>query len=112
MKSTVELNGFEIVIEDVDGVITVSASKDGEVVEEFTLESEDQSDADVDDDGDVQGFDEFGGEEEDFDSEDDSDDDSDDDDSDDEGDSEEIEEEVESDETKLESFQSFISKRK
>lgn len=107
MKTTVELNGFDIVIEEIDGVITVSASKDDEVVEEFTLETEGQNEEDVEGDEGVQGFDEFE-EEDDFDSESD-------DDEGDESDSEEEveeEEELESDETKLESFQSFITKRK
>jgi hypothetical protein len=35
MKTTIEVNGYEITIEDVDGVVTVSAEKNGEVIEEF-----------------------------------------------------------------------------
>lgn len=110
MKTTIELQGFEIVIEEVDGTITVSASKDEEVVEEFTLETEGQ---DSGDDSEVQGFDEFGDEEKDFDDDDESadDDDSDDDDSESDDDDDDSDEDL-GDETKLESFQSFITKRK
>ncbi len=111
MKTTIELHGYEIVIEDNEGVVTVTALKDEEVVEEFSLESE-ESQGD-DEDGDVKGFGEFGDEEEDFDG-DDEDFDGDDEGSEDE-DSEEMPEEVEEEEvqeSKLESFQSFISKKK
>ena len=39
MKTTIEMHGFEIVIEETEaGLLTVSAMKDGDVVEEFTLE--------------------------------------------------------------------------
>ena len=37
MKTIVEINGYLITIEEVDGVISVNASKDDEVVEEFTI---------------------------------------------------------------------------
>ena len=40
MKTTIEVSGFEIKIEEMDGKIMVSAMKDEEVVEEFELESE------------------------------------------------------------------------
>ena len=39
MKTTIEVNGFEIKIEELEGKITVVAEKDGEVMEEFELES-------------------------------------------------------------------------
>ena len=39
MKTKVEVLGYEIEIEEVDGVITVKAELDGETVEEFTLET-------------------------------------------------------------------------
>jgi hypothetical protein len=39
MKTTIEINGFEIVIEEIDGLITVSAVKDEEVIEEFEIQS-------------------------------------------------------------------------
>ena len=38
MKTTIEMHGFEIVIEETEGLLTVSALKDGDVVEEFSLE--------------------------------------------------------------------------
>ena len=48
MKLTFEVNGYVINIDETeDGMITVSASKDDEVVEEFTLDG----------DGDVEDFD-------------------------------------------------------
>jgi len=51
MKTTIEVNGFEIKIEEMDGKIMVSAMKDDEVVEEFELESEGmEGDEDFDDD--------------------------------------------------------------
>lgn len=39
MKTTIEVNGYEIVIEETDGMVSVSALKDGETVEEFSLEA-------------------------------------------------------------------------
>lgn len=41
MKTTIEVGGYEIMIEEMEGNITVSASKEGEVVEEFELAAED-----------------------------------------------------------------------
>jgi len=39
MKTTIEMHGYEITIEErEEGLLVVSASKDGEVVEEFELE--------------------------------------------------------------------------
>ena len=40
MKTTIEVNGYQIVVEELEGWVSVSALKDEEVVEEFTLESE------------------------------------------------------------------------
>ena len=40
MKTTIEVSGYEIKIEEMGGKIMVSAMKDDEVVEEFELESE------------------------------------------------------------------------
>lgn len=40
MKTTIEVSGYEIKIEEMEGKIMVSAMKDDEVVEEFELESE------------------------------------------------------------------------
>jgi len=111
MKTKIEISGYEIEIEEVDGRITVRAEKDEEVVEEFTLEPTEGGE-----EGEEGGEDEmmpFGGEEgeeeEDFGGE--------------EGEGaeefgEEAEEEAEEEEEesneslKLESFQSFINKSK
>lgn len=102
MKTTIEVNGYEIVIEESEGIVTVKAMQDDDVVEEFELET---SDAEVQDDMD---FEEFSGEEEeDFDS------DESDDDEDDEDESDDNEEDFDSEEApKLESFQSFLKRRK
>jgi hypothetical protein len=101
MVTKVEVNGYEIVIEEKDGVISVSAMKDDEVVEEFELETEEGQDDDEEGD-DVQGFGEFGqDEEDDFDGQDDE-----------EGQDDDNEEEDDKVEGQLESFQSFINKRK
>ena len=40
MKTTIEMNGYEIVIEETAGMLSVTAMKDGETVEEFSLETE------------------------------------------------------------------------
>jgi hypothetical protein len=110
MKTKVEINGYEIVIEEKDGLISVSATKDDEVVEEFEIETEEGQFND-EEEGDVQGFDEFGqDEEEDF--EDEEDDSEEFESEEDENDSEELESEEDENEVKLESFQSFINKRK
>lgn len=98
MKTKIEVLGYEIEIEEVDGVVTVKADFDGETVEEFTLESQEGQGQDEgqDDDDDVKGFEDFEGqdEEDDF-----------------EGQGQDDEEEEEDDKT-LESFQSFINKKK
>jgi hypothetical protein len=115
MKTKVEINGYEIEIEEMDGRIVVKATKENEdgedeVIEEFTLDGEGEEGEEGESGEDVQGFEEFeGGEEEgdfeegegDFDGE---------------GiedleDLEEFEDDSE-DEVKLESFQSFVNKRK
>ena len=101
MVTKVEINGYEISIEEVDGVISVTATKDEEVIEEFTIEVEEGEEGQDEEGQDVQSFDEFGqDEEEDF-SEEGQDDDDD--------DEESQEEELEG---KLESFQSFINRKK
>jgi hypothetical protein len=107
MKTTVEVNGYEIVIEEKDGLVTVSATKDDEVVEEFELETEEGQSEDSEGD-DVQDFDSFGqDEEEDFEDE------NEDEDSEFENEDEDSEfEDEEENSAKLESFQSFINKRK
>ena len=101
MKTKVEVLGYEIEIEEVDGVVTVKAELDGEVVEEFTLESEEGQEGQAQDD-EIKGFKDFEGqdEEEDFEGQDEEEE---------EGqDEEDLEEEGQS---KLESFQSFINKK-
>lgn len=108
MKTTVEVNGYEIVIEEKDGLVTVSAMKEDEVVEEFELETEAGEEAGQDEE-DVQDFDSFGqDEEEDFEDEDEFEGE----DEDEDEDEEEFESEEDDNESKLESFQSFINKRK
>ena len=102
MKTKVEINGYEIVIEERDGLISVTATLDEEVVEEFQIEVEEGQGEEGQED--VQGFGEFGQEEEeDFDSDEDEDD---------EDFGQEDEEEEDDVEGALESFQSFINKKK
>jgi hypothetical protein len=93
MKTTVEINDYIITIEEIDGNISVSATKDEEVVEEFTIEVEEGQESEEGQE-DVQGFEDFGRDEE----------------EDNFGDDEE-EEEEEKEMGQLESFQSFISKK-
>lgn len=92
MKTTVEINGYFIDVEEKDGVISVTATFEEEVIEEFSIEIEEGQD---DEEEDVQGFGEFGqdDEEEDFEDE------------------ESEEDEEEKVEGQLESFQSFINKK-
>lgn len=109
MKTTIEVSGFEIKIEEMEGKIMVSAMKDEEVVEQFELESEGMEDTE-DFDDEMEGEEEmspFGDEEMeeegDF-----------------EGDEEEMDddeemeegEEMEEEAGKLESFSYFVKKRK
>lgn len=114
MKTKIEVLGYEIEIEEVDGVVTVKAEFDGEVVEEFTLEPQEaQSDSDDHEgegDDDVKGFGDFEGqnEEEDFEGDFDAQDDEDEDEDEDEGDDDD---EHGDDEVKLESFNSFFNKK-
>lgn len=97
MKTKVEIAGYEIEIEEKDGLILVKAEKDDEVIEEFTIETEgfdgeSQGQSQGQSQGEVQGFEDFesGAEEE-----------------------EDFEEDFEDEgESKLESFQSFVNKKK
>ena len=68
MKTKVEVLGYEIEIEEVDGVVTVKADLDGETVEEFTLETPEGEEGQGEDNDDVKGFKDFEGQaqEEDF----------------------------------------------
>jgi hypothetical protein len=98
MKTKVEINGYEIEIELVDGVITVKAEKDDEIIEEFSIETEEGESQEGEE---VQGFGEFD-EEEDFEGQDLEDE-----------DEFENEDEDEAQDTRaLESFQSFLRKNK
>lgn len=115
MKTTIEVNGYEIVIEETDGMISVSAMKDDEIVEEFQLEADSESfDGDDDMESDVKDFDDFeGGDDDSFDGEEEEDFDSDDmGDGEEEGDDDEESDDEMEEEGKLESFQSFLKKRK
>ena len=119
MKTTIEVNGYEIVIEEVDGIVSVSALKDGETVEEFSLEGVEGSEEiegseEVEGSDDTKSFDEFE-EEEDFGDEENLEGEES------EEDMEESEEDMEEDmeeemeeesPAKLESFSSFLSKTK
>ena len=103
MKTKVEVLGYEIEIEEVDGVVTVKAELDGETVEEFTLEATEEGQGqDEESDDDVKGFKDFDSqdEEEDFGDEESEGEESDDDDDEDEDEGQ-----------TLESFQSFFNKR-
>jgi hypothetical protein len=101
MKTKVEVLGYEIEIEEVDGVVTVKAELDGETVEEFTLETPEEGQGQDDDD--VKGF-------KDFDGQDDDEEDFGDEESEGQDDDEEDEDDDEEGQT-LESFQSFFNKR-
>lgn len=108
MKTTIEVGGFEIKIEELEGKVTVVAEQGGEVIEEFELETSGEE-LSGEEGEDIMPFgdeeEDFGGEKAGEESEESDDDD------DDEG--EEFgEEEEEEEESKLESFNSFIKKRK
>jgi len=108
MKTTIEIKGHLIIINETEDLVTVTAMKDDETVEEFTLElgEESQGEGEEGEEG-IKSFDDFGGEEEDFDGEESQDEIQD-----------EIQDELEGDddddddESALESFQSFINKKK
>ena len=74
MITKVEINGYEITIEENEGLITVRAEKDEEVIEEFSIETEAQEaqEGEESEEGEgIKSFGDFGGEEEDFESQDD-----------------------------------------
>ena len=89
MKTTIEINGYEVVIEETEGVLKVKAQKNDETIEEFEIDTTEEDGEDevkeVEDDDLEDG--DF--EDDDFENTDD-----------------------EEEETKLESFNSFIKKRK
>jgi len=111
MKTTIEIGGYVLSIEEQAGSLMVSAEKDGDVVEEFTLPLGEGVESDEDEsDEDVKSFGEFE-EEDDFENEvDDESDDDDNDESDDDDDNDD--EEENNNEMSLESFGKFITKRK
>jgi hypothetical protein len=118
MKTTIEMHGYEIVISETEeGLLTVSAMKDGEVVEEFQLEGgEDHPGFEGEEEGEE--LKAFGDEEEDFPQAEEEEEEEEDDDEmvgdDDEMDEmDEEEDETDEEETgKLESFKSFIRRKK
>ena len=115
MKTTIEMNGYEIVIEETAGMLSVTAMKDGETVEEFSLETEAQGaeENETEEGGEeVKSFGDFGGEEEDFGGEGSEDlEDELQDEAQDEEESQDEEEEEEKMES-LKTFESFITKKK
>ena len=115
MKTSVEINGYTISIEETDGVISVNAIKEDEVIEEFTIEMEESQD--TEDSDDIRGFEDYeeegdfeGGEGQFEEDEDKFEDESEEDESEDEDDDSEEDESNEA--PALESFQSFINKKK
>ena len=103
MKTTIEINGYEVIIEETEGVLTVKAQKDEETVEEFEIDTTEEGEGDG-----VQAFGEDGEDGDDFEDDfEDGDEDLED------GDEDFAEgDEPADEETKLESFNSFIKKRK
>lgn len=104
MKTTIEIKGYQIVINETEELVTVTAMKDDETVEEFSLELTEGEEAQGEEG--IKSFDDFGDEEEDFGDEESQDEIQD-----------EIQDELEEDEDDnegraLESFQSFINKKK
>jgi len=106
MKTTIEIKGYQIVIDETEELVTVTAMKDDETVEEFSLELTEGEEAQGEEG--IRSFDDFGGEEDDFGGEETQDEDE----LQDELQDELEEEEEEESENKLESFQSFINKKK
>lgn len=116
MKTSVEINGYTISIEETEGMISVNAIKDDEVIEEFTIEMEESQgdDFDSEDSEEVKGFGDYD-EEEDFEGEEEGqfeDDEEKFEDEDEEDESEEDESEEGKESPALESFQSFINKKR
>jgi hypothetical protein len=104
MKTTIEVHGFEIKIDEMEDKVLVSAMKDGETIEEFELDVEGFENED-DDMGGMDAFGEEGDEEEDFGGEEEEDED-------DDMEEEDDDMEEDEDEGKLESFSHFVKKRK
>lgn len=107
MKTTIEINGYEVVIEETEGVLTVKAQKDEETIEEFEIDTTEEGEGEG-----VQAFGE-GEDDEDFEDGEDFEGGEDEEDEFGEEDFEDGEESAQGEEeTKLESFNSFIKKRK
>jgi hypothetical protein len=103
MKTTIEIKGYQIVIDETEELVTVTAMKGDETVEEFSLELTEGEEAQGEEG--IRSFDDFGGEEEDFGGEESQDDDNE--------SQDELEEDDDDNEGRaLESFQSFINKKK
>ena len=102
MKTTIEIHGYEIVIEEKEeGLVSVSALKDGETIEEFELEGGEDHPGFEGEEDDFDSAEEMGEEEEEMGEEEEE-----------MGEEEEEEGEEAQEEGKLESFNSFIKKRK
>ena len=99
MKTTIEVSGFEIKIEEMEGKVSVTAEKEGEVVEEFVLETEEGMGEEGMEGDEMSAFGEEEEEEGDFGDEEEED----------EMEEDEMEEEEEG---KLESFSHFVKSRK
>lgn len=97
MKTTIEMEGYELVISADEAQLSVMAMKDGEVVEEFTIELSEEGESEEGEE-----LKSFGDMEEEPDFEEEGDDD----------DMEDEEDDDDDEEGQLESFQSFIKKRK
>jgi hypothetical protein len=100
MKTTIEIKGYQIVIDETEEMVTVTAMMDDETVEEFSLELTEGEEAQGEEG--IRSFDDFGGEEEDFGGEEAQDDDN----------ESQDEDEDDNEGRALESFQSFINKKK
>ena len=109
MKTTIEVHGYEIKIDEMNDKILVSAVKEGETVEEFELDVE--AGFEDDDMGRMDAFGEEGDEEEDFGDDEDMED-MDGEEEDEMGEEEDEMEEEEEEEGKLESFSHFVKNRK
>jgi len=107
MKTTIEVGGLEIKIEELEGKVTTSFVQNGEVIEEFEFDA--SGELSDDEEGEDEDMMPFGEEEEDFEEE-DMEDDEDMEDMEEDEDMEDMEEDEE--ESKLESFNSFIKRRK
>lgn len=114
MKTSVEISGYTISIEESEGIISVNAVKEDEVVEEFTIQIEEGEEGEGFESEEGEGVKPFGefGEEEDFEGEESQDEEDEDENDDEEDEFESQDEEDKVPEGALESFQAFINKKK